>query len=161
AGVPRRLGPPYPHSPCLGANLRRAPASEALTPGQRADAADGLVAHDVEGAAVVAEDAVAGVDAGGDGAQVPAVGGQDEYAAGAGGEDVTIFVHLHAVRQALLLAGPLGGVEEDAALAEGAVLADGEALPVGEGGVGVGDVEGPLVGRQGDAVGLAHLLGEQ
>src|SRR5262245_350586 len=77
-------------------------SSESLTLRRQPNAADVVVGGDVEGAAVVAEGAVGGVDAGVERAQMGAVGGEDQYAAGTGGEQVAVNIDLHAVGQSLL-----------------------------------------------------------
>ena len=90
-----------------------------------------------------------------------AVGGEDVDAAGAGGEQVAIPVHLHPIRQAGELVHQRGRVVEHPALAERAVLFDRERHPDRSLRVRLRHVERLLIRREGDAVGAGHLLREE
>ena len=91
-----------------------------------------------------------------------AFGGEDPDAAGAGGEEVAVLVDLEAVGQAgALVAHVVGGVEEGAAVARGAIGGEVPGFPEGALGIGVGHVEGAAVRGEGDAVGAGEFGGEQ
>jgi hypothetical protein len=127
----------------------------------RLHAADVHVGGDEERLAIVAELAVGGALARVEAADWLAFGSEAIDAAGAGGPEVPLLVDRHPVRRArTTFLGPPGRVEQDAAGAERAVGVDGEGLPDGGAGVGLGDVKRLLVRRKSDAVGARHLLGE-
>src|SRR6185503_10150975 len=128
----------------------------------QAQAKDVHVGGDEEGGAVLAERAVAGGLARREGAEVLRVLVEDVDAAGAGREEMALGIDLHAVGEPLLLrAHPARGVEEDAAVGDGAVRLHVVGHPDRARGVGVRDVQRLLIRREGDSVGPRELLCQQ
>src|SRR5258708_7220336 len=112
-----------------------------------AQAEDVHVGGDEERGAVLAERAVAGGLPRREGAEVLAVLVEDVDASGAGGEEMALGVDLEAVGQSLLLrAHPARGVEEHAAVRDGAVRLDVVGHPDGALRVRVRDVQRPVIG---------------
>lgn len=84
-------------------------------------------------------------------------------AAWACGPEVAGGIDFEAVAAAFEVAafGHGGDIGEDAGGAEGAVWVDGEGFPEGGVAIGLGDVEGFLVGAEGDSVRERHFFGEE
>src|SRR5260221_783526 len=136
--------------------------SEAGALDLEAEAKDVHVGRDEQGRAVLAERAVAGGLARGEGAQVLALLVEYVYAAGAGGEEMALGVDLHAVGQPLAFgADPARGVEADAPVRDRAVRLDVVGHPDRALRVRVGDVQRLVIGRERDPVGPGEFLRQQ
>ena len=91
-----------------------------------------------------------------------AIGGNDEDATGAGGEDVPRGVDLEPVGKPLLsFLEELRAVEEGLAGIERAVGLDVEHLPDRRLGIGLGHIETLLIGGKADAVGTGHRVAQE